>query len=97
MGSDLRCTARYGGQVSEGRALLETDHVRFRGDFRLSIRFAEMTSVEARDGWLGITFGRSGSEVAAFELGPQAEKWAFKILNPKTHTALKLVVPVARR
>jgi hypothetical protein len=81
MGSDHPCTARYGGQVSEGRALLESDHLRFRGDFRLRIPFAGMASVEARDGWLTIAFGPSGGEEAAFE----------------PHTSLKLVVPLARR
>ena len=96
MGSDLRCTARYGDQVSEGRALLETDHLLFRGDFRLSIGFAEMTAVEVSDGWLGITFGPSGSEVAAFELGPQAEKWALKIRNPKTRIDKIGVKPESR-
>jgi hypothetical protein len=87
MGSDLRCTARYGDRVSEGRALLESDHLLFRGDFRLRIPFAGMASVEARDGWLWIAFATSegdGHEEVAFELGPQAERWALKIRNPKS-------------
>lgn len=82
MGSELRCTARYGDRVSEGKALLETDHVLFRGDFRLLVKFADMTAVEATDGRLAIAFG--GGETVVFELGAQAEKWAVKIRNPRT-------------
>jgi hypothetical protein len=81
MGSELRCTARYGDDVCEGRALLESDRVLFRGDFRLSVTFSEMTSVHARDGWLEIAFG---GRQAALELGPHAERWASKIRNPKS-------------
>jgi hypothetical protein len=72
---------RYAGRVSEGKALLETSEVIFRGgDFRLRIPFNEMTSVDAEDGELKL--GYSGG-VAVFELGPDAAKWADKIRNPR--------------
>ena len=81
MGKELVCTVRYGGQESEGKALLETSEVLFRGEFRLKIAFREMKSVRAVNGELRIRFpdGR-----ADFVLGAQAEKWAHKILHPKT-------------
>jgi len=81
MGKELTCTARSGKLESEGKALLETNEVIFRGDFRLKIPFREMKSVKAVDGELHIEFPEGK---AAFVLGPQAEKWAHKILRPKS-------------
>jgi len=81
MGSEIQCKARFGKQSSEGKVLLETSELIFRGDFRLKIPFAQMKSVKAVDGELQIAFAEGK---AAFELGPQAEKWAQKILHPKT-------------
>ena len=79
MGRTARCTARYGDRVSEGEARLETDELVFRGDFRLSIPFKEMWSVEALDGWLEIAFG---GKRAGFRLGPKAADWVERILRP---------------
>jgi len=83
MGQEARCKARIGEKGSEGKALLETDELVFRGDdgVRLKMPFREMLSVEARDGGLRIEYEDG---VAVFELGAQAEKWAQKILNPKS-------------
>jgi hypothetical protein len=81
VGQELRCTVRFGDRVSEGKALLETDELVFRGVFRLTVPFKTMRSVEALNGDLRITFP-DGS--AIFELGEQAEKWAQKILHPKS-------------
>lgn len=82
MGQELRCTVRIGERVSEGKALLETDELVFRGDdgFRLKVPFKSMRSVGARDG--GLQFESPDGSVV-FELGAQAEKWAQKILYPK--------------
>ena len=80
MGRETRCTARFGGEVSEGKALLETDEVVFRGQFRLRIFFRDMTRVEAVDGRLEIDWPEGA---AVFELGsPEAERWAERITNP---------------
>ena len=81
MGQEAQCTARLGGKVSEGKALLESTELIFRGDFRLAIPFQAMQSVSAARGVLRIKFRDS---TASFELGPHAEKWAHKILRPKS-------------
>ena len=86
MGRELLCTVRAGGRTASGKALLETAEIIFRGDLRLKIPFASLESVTARDGDLHLKWG---SESAVFALGEQAEKWAYKILHPKS-TAEKL-------
>lgn len=81
MGQEAKYTAKFGRQVSKGKAFLETDELIFRGDFRLSIPFKEMKSVVAKKGQLKISFPQG---VAVFNLGLRAEKWAFKIRHPKS-------------
>ena len=81
MGNEAVCTVRYEGKASEGKALLETNDIVFRGgDFRLKIPLKDIASLSAEDGALSV--GYNGS-VAVFELGREAEKWATKILNPR--------------
>jgi hypothetical protein len=79
MGAESNCTAHFGGQRSEGKALLETDALIFRGAFRLSIPRTAITKLDASDGTLRVTFSDG---TALFELGPTAAKWAEKIRNP---------------
>jgi len=80
MGAEGLVCARFKGASVEGKARLETDVLQFRGgDLRLSIHFAEMKKVGARDGTLTITW--PGGTVR-FDLGDAAAKWARKILNP---------------
>ena len=79
MGSESRCIVHFGRQRSEGKALLETDHLIFRGEFRLAIPRKSITEVDATDGTLRVTFPDG---TARFELGPTAAKWADKIRNP---------------
>lgn len=81
MGLEAACTVRYEGQVSRGKALLETQEILFRGDFRLRIPFGQIHSAEVNDGELHV---RSSEGAAIFELGAQAAKWADKILHPKS-------------
>ena len=80
MGSEAVCSVSYAGRVSEGKALLETTEVLFRGDFRLKIPFAQITSVAADDGTLRLGYE---DDVAVFDLGGDADKWAEKIRNPR--------------
>jgi Protein of unknown function (DUF3052) len=80
MGSEAACTARFKGQASEGKALLETSEILFRGDFRLRIPFEAIVSLHAEAGELAIGFD---GETAVFELGPRTAQWAAKIRNPR--------------
>jgi len=81
MGQEANCEVRFGGKTSVGKALLETDDLIFRGDFRLSIPLRSIESLEAADGVLRVT---SSAGTAVFVLGPRADKWAHKIRNPRT-------------
>ena len=81
MGQEAICTARFGGKTSRGKARLETEEIVFRGDFRIAIPFRRIRSLQVHDGKLTLRFPEG---TARFELGPQAEKWAEKIRNPKS-------------
>ena len=81
MGDEARATLHYQGQEVEGRALLETDELVFRGDLPLKVPLRSLTSVTAEHGRLALTWG---DEQAELELGPRAVRWADRILNPKT-------------
>ena len=86
MGRELICNVRTAGKTTSARALLETTEIVLRGELRLRIPFASLKSVAARDGELHLKW-TEGS--AIFELGEHADKWAHKILHPKS-TAAKL-------
>jgi hypothetical protein len=80
MGREARCVVGYADTESEGKALLETDEIRFRGAFRLVIPFGQITSLQARDGVLSVTYPAG---TATFHLGDvEAGKWRERILNP---------------
>jgi hypothetical protein len=82
MGSDVKCRVRFGKQESEGKALLETSEIIFRGDFRLKIPFATILSAKVVDDELQL---QTAEGMAIFELGAvTATKWREKILHPKT-------------
>lgn len=81
MGAELECRAKFGAKTSAGRALLETNEIIFRGDFRLKIPLKDISGVKATNGKLRVKFSEGE---AVFELGPAAEKWADKILHPKS-------------
>jgi hypothetical protein len=80
MGLEAVCNVRYKRRSSQGKALLETSELIFRGEFRLKIPFSDIKSYEAKRGDLIVRFSAG---VATFELGKQAEKWALKIRYPK--------------
>jgi hypothetical protein len=82
MGSEVKCRVRFGKQQSEGKALLETSEIIFRGDFRLKIPFTTIQSAKVVEGELQL---RTSEGVATFELGDStAQKWREKILHPKS-------------
>ena len=80
MGQEKETTFRIDGKSFEGKALLETDAIFFRGEHRLVIKLASIAKVDAVRGKLRITHAGG---VAEIDLGPQAEIWAEKIRNPK--------------
>jgi hypothetical protein len=79
MGLTADCHAEWGTHRGRGRAQLETDALRFKGEFTLSIPLRDIRGVTARDGRLEVRFSRTA---AVFDLGPQAERWREKILHP---------------
>ena len=84
MGAESRCQLRVRGELHEGKALLETDEILFRGDtpgVRLRIPLASITAVTVEHGELRV---RYGADMADFLLGAAAEKWAERIRSPRS-------------
>ena len=82
MGNEVKCGVRFGKQESEGKALLETSEIIFRGDSRLQIPFAKIQSAKVVGDDLQV---RIAEGEAIFKLGAAtASKWREKILHPKT-------------
>jgi len=93
VGNEVNCTVSFGGQKSEGKALLETSEILFRGGFRLKIPFSTIKSAKAVDGELRL---QTAEGLAVFHLGAAAEKWCDKILHPKSRIEKLGVKPGAR-
>jgi hypothetical protein len=93
MGNEATCKVRFGKQESEGKALLETNEVLFRGDFRLKVPFSTIKSAKAVDGELRL---QTPEGLAIFQLGPAAAKWCEKILHPKSRIEKLGVKPAAK-
>lgn len=82
MGNEAKCSVVSGGKRVAGKALLETAELVFRSEaLKLKIPFVQMESVKAVDGELRV---QSPNGTFTFELGSYAEKWAQKILHPKS-------------
>ena len=93
MGNEAFCKVRFGKQESEGKALLETSEILFRGEFRLKIPFSMIESAKVGDGELRL---QTRQGFATFELGAMADKWLQKILHPKSRTEKLGVKPGAK-
>jgi hypothetical protein len=93
VGNELKCAVTFGEQKSEGKALLETSEILFRGEFRLKIPFSTIKSAKAVDGELRL---QTAEGLAIFHLGTAAEKWCEKILHPKSRIGKLGVKPGAR-
>jgi hypothetical protein len=93
LGNEVKCTAWLGKQESEGKALLETSEILFRGEFRLKIPFSTIKSAKAVDGELRL---QTAEGLAVFHLGATAEKWREKILHPKSRIEKLGVKPGAK-
>lgn len=81
MGNEAFCKVRFGERESEGKALLETSEIVFRGGLRLKIPFSTVKSAKAVDGQLCL---QTAQGPATFQLGATAGKWLEKILHPKS-------------
>jgi len=93
MGNEIKCQAQFGKQESEGKALLETSEIVFRGKFRLKIPFSTIKSAKVVNGDLRL---QTPEGLAIFHLGPAAEKWRDKILHPKSRIEKMGVKPNAK-
>ena len=81
MGAEVVCRVTCRDQTGEGKALLETSEILFRGSFSLKIPFQSISKIEARGNKLHIAFPGGP---AVLELGKEiAEKWFIKIRYPK--------------
>jgi hypothetical protein len=76
----LTLVTSEGETSGEGKALLETSELIFRGDLRLRIAFSEITELNSAAGRLSVTWPGG---TAVLDLGADAEKWAEKIRNPR--------------
>ena len=79
MGQEIKCRVDFAGESSDGKALLETSELIFRGAFRLKIPFQAITALEASQGRMSVDYPDGQ---AVFHIGKAAEKWAVKIRNP---------------
>jgi hypothetical protein len=50
MGQEIKCRVDFSGKSSDGKALLETSEIIFRGAFRLKIPFQTITALQAPKG-----------------------------------------------
>jgi len=95
MGYELECSAVVDGVNDRGKALLESDHVLFRGNVRVKLMFAGLHTVDAADGRLTLA---TADTTLVLDLGAEAARWADKIRNPKTlldKLGVKAAEPVA--
>lgn len=80
MGAEAVAKRLVGKSWVQGRALLETDELVFRGDARCRVPLGAISKVVARGRRLEI---QAKGETFVFELEADAEAWAKKIQNPK--------------
>src|ERR1700722_4479795 len=93
MGKEAQCTCKWNAKSSSGKALLETNEILFRGDFRLVVPLKEIQSVIADDGDLRIV---SPQGKVTLTLGAAAVKWADRILHPPRRVDKLGVKPESR-
>jgi len=81
MGLQAKCTASFEGKFSSGNALLESEQLIFRGDYRVAVPFKAIKRLSEAAGKLSI---ESAQGTLVLDLGKEARKWEDKIKNPKT-------------
>lgn len=81
MGNEAFCRIEVDGVEASVKALLETEELIVRGDLRMRMPFDELQDVRSNDGMLYV---RWQAKHVTLELGPSADRWANKILHPKS-------------
>lgn len=82
MGREATCTMHEGRTRITGKALLESDHLLFRGEgTRVRIALRDVTRVEAADGMLEV---QHTAGLIRLALGASAATWAEKIRAPRS-------------
>jgi hypothetical protein len=81
MGNEAFCRIEVDGVEASVKALLETEELVVRGDLRMRMPIAELEDVRVKGGMLHF---RWQSKIVELELGPSAERWAGKILHPRS-------------
>jgi hypothetical protein len=81
MGLQAKCSASFEGKVSSGNALLESEQLIFRGDYRVVVPFKAIKRLSEAAGKLSIECTQG---MLILDLGNEARKWEDKIKNPKT-------------
>jgi hypothetical protein len=81
MGKEARVLAELDDWSGEGKLLLETDELMFRGAKTLTIPLSTIQALSIDDGWLVVTYYGG---TARFDLGDEfAGKWRHAIENPR--------------
>ena len=93
MGREIRCMAEVGDWVGQGRLLLETDELVFRGAKRTVVPRASIRTVRAQDGWLVV---EHAGGIDRFDLGNLAESWVNAIAHPRGRIDKLDVKPTSR-
>ena len=81
MGREIRCMAELRDWTGDGRLLLETDALIFRGARKLTIPRTDIRTVRDDNGWLVV---EHGSDIDRFDLGKLAPSWVNAISNPRS-------------
>lgn len=82
MGQEVVVQATWQGATSPGKALLEGDHLLFRGEFRVRMPFVDLIAADVAGDDLRLT-GTDGT--LALALGTaRAADWLHRIRNPKS-------------
>ena len=82
MGQEAEVAATWNGVTSRGKALLEGDHLLLRGNVRVKMMLADLTSAELAGDALVLT-GPAGC--LSLDLGAaKAGDWLHRIRNPKS-------------
>src|SRR5947208_15432621 len=84
MGNEAFSKVRVGKQESEGKALLETSEILFRGDFRLKIPLSTVKSAKTAGGELCL---ETAHGAAIFQLVSDAGGWLEHSLHAKSRIA----------